>query len=65
MYDPFRCEKCRRQLDIGDWPFCPHGSAVTYIVAVPQEIQYDLSPLKRAGMIPMVGGAGGACVSVH
>lgn len=25
------CEKCNEEINIGDWPFCPHGK-VSYVV---------------------------------
>lgn len=23
-----RCERCSQELQVGDWPFCPHGTSV-------------------------------------
>jgi len=24
---PMKCDQCNRDVNVGDWPFCPHGSA--------------------------------------
>jgi hypothetical protein len=25
-----KCEKCNQEVSIGDWPWCPHGSAANF-----------------------------------
>lgn len=30
------CEKCEKTLEVGDWPFCPHGKGVNSVI--PDEI---------------------------
>lgn len=30
--DPVRCDACGRELKIGDYPFCPHGSGTNNVI---------------------------------
>lgn len=27
-----KCDKCEKVLELGDWPFCPHGRGVSTVI---------------------------------
>jgi hypothetical protein len=33
MSGPLFCDRCQALLEVGDWPFCPHGRGAAVVVA--------------------------------